>query len=106
VKKKKVRPAEKTTRHGLEAVVARAAACQGLFLLVMGGMWEFFSARTGSSVLCWFEADGTWTTAGGPGPRRGKATSAFSALRVACRKGQALRGVGPNRPGQGSHVAG
>jgi hypothetical protein len=106
VKKKKVRPAEKTTRHGLEAVVARAAACQGLFLLVMGGMWEFFSARTGSSVLCWFEADGTWTTAGGPGPRRGKATSASAALKVACRKGQALRGVRLSRPGQGSHAAG
>jgi hypothetical protein len=99
VKKKKVHPAEKTTRHGLEAVVARAAACQGLFLLVTGGTWEFLSARTGSSVLCWFESDGAWTTAGGPGPRRGKATSAFSALRVACRKGQALRGVRLSRPG-------
>jgi hypothetical protein len=106
VKKKKARRVEKTTRHGLEAVVARAAACQGLFLLVTGGTWEFLSARTGSSILCWFESDGAWTTAGGPGPRRGKATSAFSALRVACRKGQALRGVGLNRPGQGSHAAG
>jgi hypothetical protein len=79
-------------------VVARAAACQGLFLLVTGGAWEFLSARTGRSVLCWFEADGTWTTAGGAGPRRGKATSAFSALRVACRKWQAFPRGSLGRP--------
>jgi hypothetical protein len=104
--KKKPRRAEKPTRHGLEAAVAGAADHQGLFLLVRGGVWEFLSARTGASVLCWFADDGTWTTTGGDGPRRGKAPHAFAALAVARRKERALRGGGPNRPGQGSHVAG
>lgn len=68
-----------------EHLICRSqGACrkEGLFLLVMGGRWEFYDATRGGLVLTWFEDSGRWTT---PAGTDGRVRHPFAALRVAAK---------------------
>jgi len=66
--------------HSRLRLVSKEARRAGMFLLCERFRWEFLSARTGRTVLTWFQDSGRWTI---PGGRTGEARSPFWALHAA-----------------------